>query len=228
MVSLKQRIAGIAGLDVILQIIRAQPPCTVSLVEQIVANLLNGQMDILICNPPDIVLTLLTSTIQSQLAVYTSHIPDQIVILSSTPGVNQSNQGPLGGSDPTRVVHLVRTIMRLNPIVPLILLILITLLVVRSLKGWMRWWGIPFFFTGLFTIVLAILSSIFFEQTWSAFIVKRIPPYITTDLVTLGHDLLNAILQPFLKGLIMTGLIIGMVGLGIWVGSIFIRRINTT
>ncbi len=198
LVSLKQRIAGIAGLDVILQIIRAQPPCTVSLVEQLVASLLNGQMDILLCNPPDIVLTLLTSTIQSQLAVYANHIPDQIVILSSTPG---SNQGPLGGSDPTSVLRLVRMIMRLSPIVPVILLMLVTLLVVRSLKGWMRWWGISFFSAGLFTIVLAISSSVFFEQTWSIFIVNRIPLYISSDLVTLGHDLLHDILQPFLKSL---------------------------
>jgi hypothetical protein len=226
LVSLKQRISGMAGLDVILQIIRAQPSCTVSLVEQMVASLLNGQMDILLCNPPDYVLGMLTGTIQSQLAVYANHIPDQVVILSSIPGGNQINQGPLGGRNPTSVVRLVRIIMRLSPIVPLVFLMLITLLVVRSLKGWLRWWSIPLFFTGLFTIVLAIFASVFFEQTWSVIIVNRIPPYISSDLVTLGHDLLQAILQPFLKSLVISGLIIGVIGLGIWIGSIFIKQKN--
>jgi hypothetical protein len=223
LVNLKQRISSQAGLDVILEIIRAQPPCTIELVEQMIASFINGQPNILPCNPPETVLTFMTSTIQTQLRVYASQIPNRIVILSTSEGQNPANRGPLG-SGPRGGIRLARLIMRFSPVVPLLFLLLISLLVVRALRSWLRWWGIPFFIAGLLALGLAISASAFFERAWLVFVANRIPPYLSLDAVALAHDLLRAILQPFLAGLTISVILVGVPGLGMWVGSTFIKQ----
>jgi hypothetical protein len=220
LVDLKQRISSPAGMDSLLGIIRDQPPCTLQQIEQLAASLLDSQPGIVLCNPSGQMLTLLGGILQSQLDAVAREIPDQVVILSPTTGENPALPG--GGLIGT--IRLVQLILRFAAIIPLFFLLIITLLVIRSPKSWLRWWGIPFFITGLLAFGIALSVSIFFEQAWQSLLVTRLPPILSDSVVALAHDLLRAILQPYLGGVFLDAFLIGLPGLGMWIGSAFIQR----
>ena len=113
--------------------------------------------------------------------------------------------------------------MRLSPILPLLCLIFITLLVVRTVKDWLHWWGIPIFFSGLLSVGLAISATIFFDQAWSAILAKRIPSFLSLELDNLAHDVVQAILHTVVVGITISGICVLVLGLGMWIGSGFIK-----
>lgn len=220
LVLLKQHISSPAGMDILVGIILAQPPCTLQQVDQMATSLLDSQPEILLCSPSVPVLELIRGVIQDELGVFASQIPDQVVILSPTTGENPGQPGSgLAGT-----IQLVQIIIRLAPIVPLFFLFFITLLVIRSIKSWLRWWGIPFLITGLLGFGLAVSSSILFEQAWFNLLVIHLPPILSDDIVTLAHDLVHAILQPYLGGVYLSAALVGLPGLGMLIVSILVRH----
>lgn len=218
MVALKNHIAGPAGLKAVLGIVRAQPPCADLQVDQILAGLSGSSGELLGCRPPDEVLTLMSIPIQASLRLFASQIPDEQVLLTPESGENSASPGPLGPG-PVGGIRLARLLMRLSPDVPLLLLLFISLLAVRTPKGWLCWWGIPFFFAGLFSVGAALTASAGFEQVWLALLAGRIPPYLSLGLVTLGHDLLRAVFRVFMNGVGFHGVLLGLLGLGMWIGA---------
>jgi hypothetical protein len=113
--------------------------------------------------------------------------------------------------------------MRLSPILLLLILALITLLVVRTIKDWLRWWGIPIFFSGLLCLGLAIIVTVFFEQAWAALLVNRVPVFLSPGMVSLIHDVVLAILRTVMVWITGGGIVMIVLGLGMWIGSGFIK-----
>jgi hypothetical protein len=222
LVSLKQRINSQAGLDAVIKLIRSQPACTVQQVIDMQASLTSGKGDLVLCRPPEEILSLITPLLQSQLKTAAAQIPDTRVI-SPQATANPTNFGPLG-SGPTGGVRLAHLVMRLSPDLALFFLLLISFLAVRSPKGWLRWWGIPFFFTGLFSVGLAISASVSFEQAWLTFLASRIPAYLSLGVVTVFHDLTRVIIQTYLGGILVGGIVLFLLGLGMWIASGFIKK----
>ena len=174
------------------------------------------------CRPPDDVLGQVKPDIRSQLDKYLIEMPDQQVLLSPDTGENSSSNGPLGKGLPAgiRLAHL---IMRLSPDLPLGFLLLVSLLAVRTLKGWLRWWGIPIFISGLLSLVWALFISASFERGWVDLLASRIPSTLSLGLVTLGHDLARAILQSLTGTIIFTSLLIAVFGIAMWIVSAFVK-----
>jgi hypothetical protein len=222
LVDLKSHINSQAGMDAILEVIRAQPACTPPQIEEMQAALDSGQGEMLLCRPPEDKLAKMVPQIRVQVDTYASQIPDSKIVLSPDSGEN-SGSGPFGGGL-SGGIRMARLIMRLSPDLPLLLLLFVTLLAVRTPKGWLRWWGIPLFFSGLLSLGLAISTTVFFEQAWLAILANRIPPYLSLGLVNLGHDLLRAIFQTLMVGIIGSEIFLLVLGLGMWIGSGFIKR----
>jgi hypothetical protein len=214
---IKDRLRGQAGMDAAMQFFQAQPACVGNqeflLVDQI--EFCNPGEEKLIADQPDI---------REQLDIALDQIPDQRVILQPQ---QTDNPGPLGSEGSHGVLRMTRFILRLFPDVPLGFLLIITLLVVRRPKSWLRWWGIPFFFTGLLAIAMAILTSAAFEQVWLTYLAGRIPSYLSLGLVTLGHDLARNLVKSFLVGWSVSALVLGLLGLGMWIGSYFVKDEQT-
>jgi len=221
LVSLKQSLASPAGLDAILTLIRSQPACSIQLLLTMIADLNSGNGNLILCRPPEEILSLTAPLIQTMLNYTVAQIPDSQVI-SPQVGTHPTNFGPLG-SGLTGEIRLARLGMRFSPILPLLLLIIISLLVVRTPKGWLRWWGIPIFFSGLLSLGLAITGTVLFDRAWLTLLANRIPPFLTPGLVSLGHDLVQTILHTLIVGITGIGIFMIVLGLGMWIGSGFIQ-----
>jgi hypothetical protein len=221
LVPLKERISGQPGVDALLDLIRAQPPCGEAEITAMETALRGGSQPDTICSPPEDKLIALKPDIQTMLANTAATIPDERVLLTPESGEN-SGSGPFGGGL-VGAFRATRLILRLSPEVPLGLLLLVTLLVVRTPKTWLRWWGIPFFVTGLLAVITAILASAAVEQVWVSLLASRIPPYVSLGLVELVRSLLNAVLRRFTGGIMVSGLVLAIPGLGMWIASYFIK-----
>jgi hypothetical protein len=221
LVSVKQQLASPAGLQAVLTLIRSQPQCSLQLALTMVADLKAGNGKLVLCSPPDEILNLIAPLIQIIIKDAVAQIPDSQVITPQW-GTNTTSFGPLG-SGLTGGIRLARLIMRLSPLVPLLFLIFITLLVVRTIKDWLRWWGIPIFFSGLLSIGLAVSVMAFFDQVWAAILTILIPPFLSPGLVNLGHDVVQAILDTLIVGITDIGILMAVLGLGMWIGSGLIK-----
>ena len=220
--NLKKHLSSPNAVNILLGVIRAQPACTFPQLEQMTTSLLRGMPDIPLCNPSDPVLNTLNGPMQDMLDAIINQVPDQVVILSPTLGANPG----LPGGGLTGSFHMISLILRIVPAVPLVFLLVITLLVIRSIKTWLRWWGIPFFFSGLLAFGLAFSASFFLEQAWQNQLVMVMPPMLTAGVINLAHDLVRAILQIYLDKVYLSSAIVGVVGLGMWIGSAFIKPKN--
>lgn len=219
LVNLKNHVASQAGVDAILKIIRAHAPCTPEQTAQMMTVLEGAEGEMLLLPPADETLVTMTPLIQVQLANYATSLPDEKVLLSPETGENSNSpMGNLGGQ--TRLLHF---LLRVSPDLPLLFLLLVTLFAVRSPKSWLRWWGIPFFVTGLFSFGMAVTAASTFEQAWLTLFARKIPPSISLGVVTLAHDLLHAVSQSLLTGIRVSAFLLGLLGRAIWVGSYFIK-----
>jgi len=223
LVDLKNRLAGQAGVNSLLELVRAQPACSDQQLLQFLASLVSGGGEVSLCQPPQEVLDQLKPVIQDQLAAFASLIPDQRVLLSPETGENTAASGPSGTSSLVAAVRLAHLGMRLSPDLALGFLLLITLFAVRTPKSWLRWWGIPFFLTGVLSILFALLLSPLFERGWVALLAGKVPASLSLGTISLGHDLARAVIQSLGVGVGFGGIFLGLLGAGMWIGSTFIK-----
>jgi hypothetical protein len=221
LVGLKASLTGPAGLKALLDILRAQPNCTLDQLARMTASALSGKGELLMCRPPDQLIEMVTPLLQSVLDASVSLIPDNKVISIPAAG-SSANFGPFG-KGPVGGIRLALTLLRLGPDVPLFFLLLVSLLVIRSPRELLRWWGIPLFFAGLLAVILALIAPSFFERSWLVLLLPRFPPALSLGLVALIHDLVRAVLQTYLRIVIYAGGAMAFLGLLLWIASAFLK-----
>ena len=105
-IPLKSHLISASGVEVVKQVLRVQPACTAEQLQAIAFGFLSGG-DIILCSPPEDVLTLLTPIIESQIQVMTVAIPDEVTLISSVPSDTPN--------DPRLKLNNVRLLMLISP-----------------------------------------------------------------------------------------------------------------
>ncbi len=221
---LKERLAGPAGTDLILQLINSRPACS----EQNLLQLLSGtdNSSLILCKPPEFMFPIVVPLFQELLNLAAAQLPGKVTIIKPpSAGALPSGSGPFG-ADPITTIRIVRLMMRLSPLVPLAFLLLVTLFAVRSFKSLMRWWGIPIFVSGVLALVLGLLTLPLLNLSWTEYILPHIPSYIPANIASLGLDLARSIFHTISKEIILQAVILLGFGLAAWIGSIFIKTKN--
>lgn len=214
-IPLKSHLIGPAGVEVVRQILRAQPACTPEQLQAIALGFLSGG-DILLCSPPEDVMALLTPVIESQIGVLSVAIPDQLTLvpegLSGTP------------NDPRLRLNNLRLILLFSPVIPVTFLLAITIFAVRDLKSWLNWWGWPLMITGMGSLLLAWLGSPIVGLIVRGFIqvqgARFIPPILLSTLQETASSVTSEILNPVAIG----GLILAVIGFTMAVTALFVVR----
>ncbi len=220
---LKERLTGTTGAELIMQFINSQPPCTEQELTQMVSEISNGDMALVLCKPPEAVLTILSPFLPDLLNAVVAKIPDNATIIKSpSSGALPSGTGPFG-ADPITTIRTVRLVMYLSPLLPLAILLFVTLFAVRSVKSWMLWWGIPIFASGMIVLVLGISALPALNAAWTMFIVPRIPPFIPANFAAIGQEMVRSIVNTIVKGIVLQAIILLAIGLAAWIGSSFIK-----
>ena len=214
-IPLKSRLIGPSGVEVIKQVLRVQPPCTTDQLQAIAIGFLSGG-DIILCSPPEDVLTLLTPVIESQIQVLTVAVPDEVTliprILSGTP------------NDPRLRLNNVRLLMLISPLLPVAFLMGITIFAVRSLKDWFIWWGWPVFITGTSALVVALLGSPTIGFIVSRFMQIQAAGLIPPSLLAIMQETASSVTGEILKPVMLEELILVVIGLTMGVIAMFVMQ----
>ena len=214
-IPLKSHFVGTSGVEVVKQVLRAQPACTAEQLQAIAFGFLSGG-DIILCSPPEDVLALLTPVIESQIQIMTVAIPDEVTLISSV----------LSGTpnDPRLRLNNVRLLMLLSPLLPAAFLLGITIFAVRSLKAWLTWWGWPIFITGAAGLLLAMLGSPVIGFVVSRFMQIQGAGFIPPTLLATMQETASSVAREILKPVTLEGSILALVGLAMGIAAMFVVR----
>lgn len=112
-----------------------------------------------------------------------------------------------------------------SPAVPAALLLLIALFAVRSLRGWLLWWGIPCFLAGSAAAVLALPVAPITRWVFTSFVVPAFPPEAPAVMVKTMFGLMLAVVQEVMTAALTPACIMAGGGLlGIIVAQFFKPR----
>ena len=210
----KAQLAGPSGMNVVLQILRRQPACTVEQLTQMAMGLLGGE--IALCNPPPEAIGLMTPFIQSQLQTMTTIIPNEVTFIP----------GSLSGTpqDPRIRLNTIRSAIKLTPFIPLLLLFALTIFAVRSLVDWLTWWGWSFMTAGVSSVLIGLVGAPLVGWILQFLIRNQGTVLIPTVFVSSIAETTSAVARQMLAPVMIQGGILGFVGLGMVILAMFLPK----
>jgi hypothetical protein len=216
---LKARLTGAEGIEVLERLIITQPACSEDELARMKASIKGTlESEMVLCNPSENELQDMLPDLQNQLLQVVADLPDEAILIQPPDPASTSDTASenLGGG-----LLIARTILRLSPLIPLGFLILITLFTVRSLKGWLHWWGIPFIIVGGIGILIGLLVTPIMQFAWVNLV--EFPPYLSPTLVDLAQELLTYIVHSITETVVLSSILLAVVGVGAMVGALFTR-----
>jgi hypothetical protein len=216
---LKNRLTGPSGTDAVMQIIQTLPACPAGYIPDP-----TNPSQLLDCKPPDEAMPQFTPLISKALADATAGIPDQLDVLKElrdSGAINVETLGlPIG---PREVLQIGRWVVRLSPILGIAILLIVTLLVVRSWKGFLRWWGYPLLAAGAAVLLTAIILWVGLDVLVSLGR-ENLPASVSID----GYDTVAGILVFIIHRYSLVtgaeGIVLGLIGAGLLAASFFVGR----
>jgi hypothetical protein len=189
---LRVHLAGGAVVEAFLYAVHGRPPCTN---EQLAVIASGPLQDLPTCRPPEAMLNNMAQEGAQVLGEAIGKIPDEVNLSETFRGEGGSSErppsqgsGPLG-DNPREALRRIRWGLNLSPLLPAVLLLLVTLFGVRSLRGWLRWWGILFLLVGLAGLGLAMAALPAMDWAIATYVVDRLPPAMSSNLAQAGLDL---------------------------------------
>jgi len=227
---LRQNLSGPPARAAILGVINALPPCTLEQLAELGVEGFNPEQPSLpSCKPPDELLDPLLDQATVMLGELASGIPDETSLGSLSlfgdgeeePG---GGPGPAGfgpfGADPLETLRLARQLISYSLLLPLALLLLIVPFAVRSLKGFLRWWGIPLLIAGLFTLLPALAITPALNWAIETQLIPPMPGYLTSEMVDVALGVLYSVVRGLADPLIIQAGILALLGLVMWIFSL--------
>jgi hypothetical protein len=219
---LKENMMSSEGVDLIRQIILSQPPCTDGELEQL--QNMSKPEDLILCNPPEDLLLLILPFLHQQLKSAVMGLPDEVQVVPSATSIASTSTDSTAVIDPLGILRRVRFYMHLSGLIPLVFLLLVTLLRVRALSEWMRWWGVPSFFTGLTILGFGLTIAQTQGVIWIKSIEPGLPSYIPDNLASLIRDFLQFFAHSYSERVVVQGLVLTVFALLLWIGSYLLKK----
>lgn len=213
------------GDDLILLILSAQPTCTEEQIAQLQSASFGEEgSPPIFCAAQGKTLAILSTELRRQLNEAISSVPNKATFIKPPSTSDSSNEnGPFSGKNPQEVLKKINLVIHLSPLLPLVLLLLVAVFGVRSVKGWLRWWGIPILIVGLITLIIGIALRPLLDWAWINYIVAKIPPLVSASLGELGHSLAVSLIRDFATWIMIEAALIFALGLGGIIGSYFVK-----
>jgi hypothetical protein len=215
LVDLKANLSGQNGVNIVRDLVNAQPPCTEQLLDMLF-DIASGDFtpdELLLCAPPESLFDELTPEIETALGAILQEIPDEAMIEQNLFGGDEDRGSQGEGPNPISSIRSIRLLLRFSPLLPFLFLGLLTLFGVRSLKGLLLWWGIPIGIVGLSALALALLGLPIFTWAWNYYIDVRIPHVLNREFVVIGFETLRFIFRSILRTIAIQGGLVAFVGI---------------
>lgn len=213
LIDLKQNLAGAQGLELIKELLAAQPACTpAQLLELAGMDLSRPDLDrLLSCNPPPEALATITPELRSALDEAANDIPAsmEVDILNSLFDRSASANN--------RELSLVRArlIFRFSPVIPLISLFLVGIFAVRSLRDFGLWIGVPLLITGAGVAAIGWLAPGAVDWAVERFFVPALPGMLSPVSSGFVLDLFLRVGKLMADRIVLQAVLMAIVGGGL-------------
>jgi len=216
LIPIKQKLVGQNGVNVVLDYMQNQASCTAEELNQLLSE--NVEADLIYCNPPAQSIPELQTKLLARLFFQVGKIPDQFVLFGDSSTIGQALS-----IDETAIrnFNLLRIIMRFSPLISLGMLLVVTLLVVRNIRGWLRWWGIPIFIVGVLGAVIALVIPLLLG--WWLQNPLHISPQASLLIPDFLANVMRALGRSYSTGVLFQSLALGLLGLVSIIISMFLR-----
>jgi hypothetical protein len=168
LVEFKALLGGDNGYQAVVSLLNSLEPCTPIAILNLPGTMLetDNPTNLPLCRPSESVLKLGESAIRDTLKSLADKLPDNTaaIINTSIPGLES------GLVVSQRCLQLLRTTALISLAIPIFLLLIITLLDVRSLKDFLKWWGILM----VSIAVLVFLSSLLITPLVRIIVLERV------------------------------------------------------
>lgn len=202
--ALKTHMGDPASAQAFVDILRAQPPCSLDQLAEMTMGALTGNPKLVFCNPPEEMLGLMQPLIQSGLQTAAAGIPDTVTLIQpNSPNIQ----------DPLNALRTLRAILRFSPLIPLGFLFIVTLFAVRDSKDWLHWWGIPFLLAGLLGLAFASMAGPLTDWAFLTYAAPRFPDIMSSSLRELIRDLIMAALSGIAFPIMIQSIVLGLIGI---------------
>jgi hypothetical protein len=195
------------GTEAAQRLLSAQPACTEEELLTFGVELLSGTPETKLCNPPAELLSAILPIAEKGLQTGINGTPDEIPLFE--PDVQTGLRIMLG---------TMRMVMRLSPLLPLVFLMLMTLLAVRTLPGWLKWWGIPLTIAGGLTLAIGLAAGPITQITLTV-AAKQNSSVYALRLATIVMDVMTVIARQVAQPVIIEAGIILLIGIGMLIGA---------
>jgi hypothetical protein len=218
LLTIKARLAGEGGVNVVRDFLRTQPDCTLDQLTQMGLGLLSG--NIALCNPPDEAMSFFAPFIQSQLQAIVAAFPDQIALV---PGTESGTP-----NDPRLKLQWVRSGIAFSPFFLFLLLLAIAVFAVRSVRDLLVWWGWPLLITGTLAALIALVGSPLIGGMLQLIIQIYGAAFLPPMLASAIGETASAVASQMLVPVIIQGLVLAVIGLLMVIaGTLLGKRVRT-
>ena len=221
---LKARLTNHAGEEITALLLRSQPSCTTEQQAQIKDVDLNVVSVLpIFCSTTGEMQLQLSAELQRRLKNVSAELPEAAIIIKRPSPSIPSSLRRFFGEDWQTALQKLNVALPYAPFLPLGLLLLLALFAVRSLRGWMRWWGIPIFIAGLITLISGIILFFMFDQIWVKYILHTLPPLLASGFGEITRDVAQTLTNGLAKRIMLQAGIMTLLALGILYASSFVK-----
>ena len=214
--NLKARLGSIKDEELTALLLNSSPTCTM---EQ-EALIMSGEISEL-GSPPIFCTTtggtsqVLLLDLQRRLNAVGSEFPEHIIFVKPPSPPNPPSLQKLIGKDLQSTLQKINDNSQILPFLPFALLLLATLFGVRSLRGLLRWWGIPIFIAGLIALILGGIIFFMFDQIWLNYLVANFSPILTSGFGKITYGVAHSLANDLATQLMLIAGIVTVLALGI-------------
>jgi len=230
MTEIRERLAGPEVGSALLLILRVLPECTPVQREFYRKGWFDpAHPDLPACKPPEEDMPAVVMEMEAVLNQMAQSIPNEVTLDTGTSGEEggaeptAGTEGGLFGDNPKAALRYVRAGMRFGFLVPLVLLLLIAAFAVRSLKGWLVWWGVPLMVAGALTLIPALPAPAVVRWALETRVRLSFPSEISESMADTLMAVTQSISRIFANRLaIMAGVLV-LVGVAMLVAACFVK-----
>jgi hypothetical protein len=198
--NLRARLTSIADEELTMLLLNSQPICTLEQQTLIMSSEFSEvRSPPIFCSATGGTAQVLSLDLQRRLNIVASEIPDYAILIEPPSPSNPPRLQRFIGKDFQDTLQTLHNNSQYLPILPFALLLLVTAFGVRSLRGLLRWWGIPIFIASLLTLILGIVIFFMFDQIWLNYVLTHLPPLLTSGfgeiIYGVAHFLANDLSQ---------------------------------
>src|SRR5688572_18763493 len=214
--NIRARLTSIADEELAMLLLNSQPTCTLEQQTLIMSAQFSevGSLPIL-CSATGGTAQLLSLDLQRRLNIIASEISDFVVLIKPPSPSNPPSLQRLMGKDLQDTLRTLHNNSQYLPILPFAVLLLVTALSVRSLRGLLRWWGIPIFIASLLTLILGIVVFFMFDQIWLNYILTNLPPLLTSGFGEILYGVARSLANDLSQRIMIEAGIVTLLSLGV-------------